>query len=98
VGSGGNNFVDSQSGTFITTISVNTTVEWQWVAGSHTTTSGDCIPAPCTPNLIWDSGPQPQSPPFTFTHTFGSNTAGMTFNYYCRVHDAMMQGVVSVLP
>jgi len=81
---------------FVSTIQVGTTIEWQWVqgAGLHSTTSGDCIPAPCQPNFIWDSGPNLTQWPAIFRYTF--NTPG-TFNYYCRNHLELMQGVVNVV-
>ena len=80
---------------FVSTIQVGTTIEWQWVqgAGLHTTTSGNCVPAPCTPDFTWNSAP-PQQWPFTYTHTF--NEQG-TFNYYCQIHGELMQGVVNVI-
>ncbi|HSB35485.1 MAG TPA: hypothetical protein VLH41_01330 [Thermoanaerobaculia bacterium] len=34
-------------------------------------------------------------PPFTFPHTFD---AVATYNYYCMIHGAVMQGAVNVLP
>jgi plastocyanin len=96
VGQGGTNFVDSISGTNITTVHVGDTVEWQWVAGQHSTTSGDCSPTFCTPSFKWDS--QVHTPPHNFTFTFTAGDSGLTFNYYCQIHTVMMQGVVSVLP
>jgi plastocyanin len=87
--SGGNTFVDQQSGTSTTTISVGTAVEWVWVSGVHSTTSGSCAGA-CAPDGIWDSG---SGTGMTFRRTF--NQAG-TFPYFCTVHGAMMQGTVVV--
>ena len=54
---------------------------------------GELRPAPCTPDFNWNSAP-PQQWPFTYTHTF--NTVG-TFNYYCQIHQELMQGVVNVV-
>jgi hypothetical protein len=90
----GMNFWDTVQGGFVSTIPLGQTVEWQWVAGSgpHSTTSGNCVPAPCTPDFTWDSAIH--QAPFTYTHTF--NTPG-TFNYYCQIHGDVMQGVVNVL-
>jgi plastocyanin len=82
-------FRDSVSGTSTTTITVGTTVEWEWQADlPHSTTSGEC--PPCTPNGRWDSGIMSSG---TFEHTF-SETG--TFPYYCRVHGTMMTGTVIV--
>ncbi|MFY9552569.1 MAG: hypothetical protein WAU32_15595 [Thermoanaerobaculia bacterium] len=93
VGQNGTNFVDSISGTNITEIHVGQTVEWQWVSGPHSTTSGNCPNNFCSPDGTW--GSPNESPPFTFTHTF--NTVA-TYNYYCMIHGAVMQGAVNVLP
>jgi PKD repeat protein len=99
VGQGGTYFKDQTSGTSNpskTTIHVGDTVEWNWVASTHSTTSGTCTSGGyyggnCTPDGVWNSGIT--SGPHTFTRTF--NTAG-TFHYYCAVHLAMMQGSVVV--
>ncbi len=86
---GGNTFADQQSGSSTTTIAVGTTVEWRWVSGTHSVTSGGCTFG-CTPDGIFDSG---TGTGMTFTRTF--NQAG-TFPYFCVVHGAMMQGTVIV--
>ena len=86
---GGNTFVDQQTGSSTTTITVGTTVRWVWVSGIHSTTSGTCG-AVCTPDGIWDSG---AGGGMTFSHTF--NQAG-TFPYFCTVHGAMMTGTIVV--
>ena len=90
----GMNFWDTVEHGFVSTIPLGQTVEWQWVAqsGPHSTTSGNCVPAPCTPDFTWDSAIH--QAPFSYTHTF--NTPG-TFNYYCQIHGDVMQGVVNVL-
>src|SRR5579859_6161564 len=61
-------FVDSSSGTALTTVNVGDTVTWDLLQGNHSTTSGactggggngcyaDCPPGDCTPNGDWDSG------------------------------------------
>ena len=59
----------------------------------HTTTSGSCSGNTCTPMPGWDSGTLNPGQSFSFTF----NTAG-TFTYYCRIHGAMMQGTVRVMP
>jgi plastocyanin len=92
VGQGGNNFVDSVSGTSTTTIHVGETVEWQWVAGSHSTTSGPC--PPCNPSGLWNSGTTGVAG-FSFPHTF---PAQGTIPYYCIPHGAEMTGQVIVTP
>ena len=97
IGAGGSNaFVDSQSGTSETTITVGTTVIWQWVTGQHSTTSGTCTTT-CSHGSVggedWDSAVR--IAPFTFNRTF--QNAG-DFTYFCLVHGVMMQGVVHVVP
>jgi len=59
----------------------------------HTSTSGSCSGNTCTPMPGWDSGTLDPGQSFSFTF----NTAG-TFAYYCRIHGAMMQGTVVVMP
>ena len=88
-------FVDTVSGNTTTTINAGRTVQWNWApgAGLHSTTSGSCVPAPCTKDFIWDSGNH--NPPFVYTHTF--NEVG-TYPYYCMIHGEMMTGAVNVLP
>jgi plastocyanin len=83
IGANGFRFRDSVSGNSTTTITVGTTVRWNWVSGFHSTTS--------TGN--WDSGQH--GPPHNFSREF--DTAG-TFNYLCTVHGAMMSGTVVVNP
>jgi plastocyanin len=90
VGAGGaRTFVDRVSGTSMTTIPAGTTVQWVWVSGTHSTTSGTC-PAGCQPDGQWDSG---IGSAMTFTHMFPQPG---TFPYFCSVHGAMMQGTVVV--
>jgi plastocyanin len=84
-----NAFVDTASGTATSTIHAGETVEWVWVNGSHSTTSGAC-PLGCVPDGLWDSG---IGQGMTFQHAFPS--AG-TFPYFCLVHGTMMQGTVIV--
>jgi plastocyanin len=93
VGQGGNQFVDSSSGTSTTTIPAGTTVEWQWAAGvgPHSTTSGTCDVNICAPVPGWNSGTL--TGPKIFTFAFPTNGV---FTYYCLVHGVMMQGVVNV--
>ncbi len=90
VGPGGSlSFVDQQSGTSTTTIHPGDTVQWVWVSGFHSTTSGSCAGA-CTPDGRWDSG---SGSGMTFSHTFPQ--AGQ-FPYFCTVHQSLMQGIVIV--
>jgi plastocyanin len=87
VGQGGTNFVPS----FIT-VHVGDIVEWDWVSGPHTSTSGTCSPL-CSPDGLWTSAFLNQGAVFTYQfNTFG------TFSYYCKVHLDAMQGTVNVLP
>jgi glucose/arabinose dehydrogenase len=58
-------------------VQIGDTVRWNWVNGSHSTTSG----VSGTPNGQWDSGVH--TPSFSFEHTF--NQAG-TFPYFCTLH------------
>lgn len=83
-------FIDQQSGSNTTTIHPGGTVQWVWVNGTHSTTSGTCAGG-CTPDGVWNSGIG--SAGMTFTHTF--NQAG-SFPYFCEVHGALMQGMVVV--
>ena len=75
------------SGGPTTTITVGTTVEWQWEGDlPHSTTSGGC----CTPDGRWDSGTKSSG---SFERPFLETG---TFPYYCRVHLTMMTGTVIV--
>ncbi len=93
VGLNGMNFVDATNGSSTSAISAGTTIEWRWVDGEHSTTSGTCGEKTCTPDGRWNS--EKYDPPFTFSWTF--NTPG-TFPYYCLNHEATMQGTVVVGP
>ncbi len=84
-----NVFADSTSGTSTTTIHAGDTVQWVWISGTHSTTSGTCALG-CVANGLWDSGVASHT---SFQHTFP--TTG-TFSYYCLVHGTMMQGSVVV--
>ena len=80
-------FVDEESGTDTTTISVGDTVEWRWMSSGHSTTRT------ASPEG-WDSGIQDES--FVFSHRF--ETSG-TFPYHCTPHQAFgMTGTVVVMP
>ena len=84
-----NVFVDSVSGTSTSTIHAGDSIQWTWLSGSHSTTSGTC-PLGCVADGMWDSGVLGGG---TFQHTFA--TAG-TYPYFCLVHGTMMQGTVVV--
>lgn len=86
--SGSMSFVDTQSGTNVTTIRAGQTVTWVWVSGTHSTTSGSC----CTASGMWDSGVMAGG---SFSHTFASTG---TFTYFCLVHGSLMTGTVVVNP
>ena len=81
VGSGGNNFSPAS-----VSIQVGDTVQWDWVSGSHSSTSG----TPGAPNGLWDSGVQSSG---SFSHTF---TSAGSFSYYCTPHGACCGMVGSV--
>ncbi len=88
-------FTDVSSNTTnpaITTINVGDTVQWDWVNGTHTTTSGSCSGGSCSPDGLWDK-------PITFENTSFSltfNSPG-TYSYYCTPHLSAMQGIVVVV-
>ncbi len=85
----GNVFLDSQTMGSTTTIKAGDTVQWNFVDSiSHSTTSGNC----CTPSGLWDSGVKGSG---SFSHQFA---AAGSFPYYCKVHGAMMTGMVVVNP
>ncbi len=76
------------------TIHVGQTVVWRNDDGvPHTTTSGSCAGSVCTPSAGWDSGTL--NPGQSFSQQF--TTMG-TFPYFCRIHGAMMQGTIVVIP
>jgi len=77
----------------ITTISVGDTVEWDWIEGTHSTTSGTCQGGSCSPDGLWSSRSD-LTVGATFSYTF--NTAG-TFTYYCIPHMGEMLGTVIVV-
>jgi plastocyanin len=93
-GPGGMSFSPS-----IITINAGETVTWQWVSDLHSTTSGTCVPAGCTPGppclgcAPWDSGVHNTG--FIHTETFNNPN---TYSYFCSIHQFNMQGVVNVLP
>jgi len=72
-------------------VKVGQTVQWKWVSGTHSTTSGSC--PPCNPDGHWDSGVH--SSGATFSHTFTSADKG-TRPYYCSIHTIEMTGTVQV--
>ncbi len=74
-------------------IPVGETIHWVWASAAipHSTTSGSCAGAMCTPDGQWDSGVH--LAPFSFDVTF--TTAG-AFPYFCTVHGASMQGTILV--
>ena len=76
------------------TIHVGQTVVWRNDDSTqHTTTSGMCPNGVCAPMSGWDSGIL--NPGQSYAHLF---SAAGTFPYYCRIHGAMMQGTVVVMP
>ncbi len=83
-------FTDASSGNSTTTINAGDTVNWVWGGGTHSTTSGACGGSNCVPDGLWDSSIKSSG---TFSRTFA---AAGSFNYFCEVHDAMMQGTIMV--
>jgi hypothetical protein len=98
VGHGGTFFVDDQSGTSITTVTVGGKVTWVWEGAlNHSTTSGTCSGGgpygdpTCDSSGVWGSGMHPI--PYSYSYTF--NPAG-SFPYFCSVHQSSMTGRVIV--
>jgi plastocyanin len=85
-------FRDTQELTSTSHIHVGDTVQWNWISGFHSTTSGPCPPCSQNGDGNWNSGAR-SSP--SFSHTF--NSAG-TFPYYCNVHTISMTGTIAVSP
>jgi PKD repeat protein len=100
---GASAFTDSLSGSKTTTIRVGETVQWNWMGGPHTTTSGQCTGTgggggtygdainDCSYDGKWNSGSH--SSGYQFSRTF--NQAG-TYKYYCGVHGQSMTATVVV--
>jgi plastocyanin len=98
VGQGGNLFTDAQSGGRQTTIRVGESVQWNWMGGPHSSTSGICRDSggayggySCDADGNWSSGSH--SSGFQYSKQF--NAPG-TFRYYCEVHGQAMTGTVIV--
>ena len=98
IGEGGNQFVDATTGGHQTTIHVGDSVQWNWVANTHTTTAGSCKGSGgayggemCTGSGEWDSGMQ--SAGHQFTQVF---TKAGTYGYFCGVHGSAMTATVVV--
>lgn len=83
VGAGGLKFSPAN-----VTVNVGDTVQWNWAASNHSSTSG----TPGHPDGLWDSGVQNSG--FVFSHTF--TTAG-SFSYYCTPHGSCCGMVGSVV-
>jgi plastocyanin len=66
---------------------VGDTIEWDWVGGSHTTTSLT-IPGGAA---SWNNNINSSSTTFKYKVT----VAG-TYNYWCAIHTTMMEGVINV--
>ena len=84
---------DDNNGTQVDTLTINVgdTVKWNWVAGSHTVTSGEASSAPDAGNLFDEPlNSSNQNFSFTFTETG-------TFLYFCRPHESLnMKGIIAV--
>ena len=98
VGQGGTQFVDVGSGTHVTTVHVGDTVQWNWMSGPHSSTSGSCKDnggyyggTSCTDSGVWDSGIHNMPNMYSWVAT----QAG-SFTYHCDVHGAAMMGTVVV--
>ena len=103
VGAGSNSFQDVATGTAKTTVQVGETVQWTWMSGPHSTTSGTCTAggggggyygggnSDCTSTGTWDSTAHTAGYQYSYTFT----TPG-TYKYYCAVHGESMVGTVEV--
>ena len=74
-------FVDSLSGTNVTTVATGTTVEWQWGTGNHTVTSGTGSTDPQS-GLLFDAPLTSTNQTFSYTFTIAG-----TYPYYCVPHE-----------
>jgi plastocyanin len=86
VGPGGTNSFSPAS----VTITVGSTVTWNWATGTHSVTQGSCSTSCTATTGGFDSGIKSSG---SFSHVFP--TAG-TFSYFCLVHGALMQGTITV--
>ena len=90
---GGTSFVDSVSGTTVSTITAGQTIEWQWQTGSHTSTNLGNARQTAYPRR----GGTRDCTVTGFVFDFPFPTVG-TYPYYCAVHGVMMTGIINVLP
>ena len=90
----GFSFVDSVSGTNITTITLGQTIEWKWIGGaSHTATSGIDSSDP-NAGLLFNGALNSVSTSYTYTPT-----AVGTLAYFCIPHQFFgMLGTIQVTP
>jgi PKD repeat protein len=86
-------FRDQVTGNSSTTVNVGDTVQWNWVGGFHTSTSGAC--PPCSGDGKWASGGRGSG---SFSHTFTEADRGTTNPYFCEIHGSIMTGVIHVNP
>ena len=91
VNQSGLTFIDSVSGTNLTTIAAGTTIQWVWGNGNHTVTNGAGSSDPQS-GLLFDSLLNSGTP--TFSYTF--STPG-TYPYYCIFHEAQNHNGVVVV-
>lgn len=85
------------------TINVGDTVQWNWVSGSHTVTSGSnttpdgkfcSLDNNATASVASCTGTAyAKTSPYTYSYTF--NQTG-NYPYYCTVHGASMSGTITV--
>jgi plastocyanin len=72
------------------TVTVGDTVKWQWLDGTHTTTSGSIPTGAGSWNAPLDASHQ--------TYFYAITQAG-TYNYYCIPHQSLgMTGVITAIP
>ena len=101
VGAGGTTtFRDAVSGTNATSVRVGDTVQWKFLSGPHSATSGTCSgvggyygDGGCTGDGVFDTGTLAAGA----TYSWKATAAG-SYRYFCSVHLSMMTGTVDVTP
>ena len=74
------------------TVNQGDTVQWTWVGGSHSSTSGKCSSGTCVPDGLWNSGVKSAG---TFSRVF-NDEAGEDYHYFCIPHGAAQTGKVII--
>src|SRR5690606_33159051 len=85
---------DNNDGTAVDTLEIDAgdTVQWVWVTGDHTVTSGESSSPSDNPGDLFDADLHAGQTTFEFTF----NDPG-TYPYFCRHHELFgMRGVIEV--